>query len=166
VNTNLICNTPTSCNSALPYAPPSGTNATFRYTLRSDMFFHDGKQVTSFDVAFSYLSLLATGAFQSSGSSPIIAITVLSPVQFDFNVNSIGPTTAFTLAWPLVMPGRLLDWNVSEQLGLGHHELQLGLLLLPGTVQHQFCHYRLKRTPTVVCDIGAGLTIVHSQQPT
>ena len=38
---------------SLTYPPPPGTTQTFRFTLRSDLFFQDGRKVTSFDVAFS-----------------------------------------------------------------------------------------------------------------
>src|SRR6266699_1572730 len=63
-------------NSGLTYTPPGPscsvdptkcTTQTFRFTLRSDMFFQDGRKVTSFDVAFSYLALKGTGAFAGGG---------------------------------------------------------------------------------------------------
>src|SRR5207249_10697321 len=67
-------------NSSLTYTPPRGppssqnptglpTVASFRFTLRSDMFFQDGRKVTAFDVAFSYLALKASGAFADRKST-------------------------------------------------------------------------------------------------
>lgn len=90
----------------LTYVPPPGTVSSFRFTLRSDMFFQDGRKVTSFDIAFSYLSLMATGAFQSEGLAPITGITILGPSQFDVNVNAVGPFTLNYLTSPRIMPGR------------------------------------------------------------
>ena len=103
-------------NSSLTYTPPRGqptptrpdglpTVASFRYTLRSDMFFQDGRKVTSFDVAFSYLALKAVGAFASGGAAPMNGITILGPSQFDINVNAVGPFTLLTLSGLPVMPG-------------------------------------------------------------
>jgi hypothetical protein len=96
-------------NGGLTYTPPSGTTQTFRFTLRSDLFFQDGRKVTSFDIAFSYMSLLGTGAFQSGGASPTTGITILSPTQFDINVASVGPFTKLFLTGLTVLPGR--DWT-------------------------------------------------------
>jgi len=92
-------------NSSLTYTPPQGTVASFRYTLRSDMFFQDGRKVTSFDVAFSYLALKAVGAFASGGAAPMTGVTILGPSQFDINVNAVGPFTLLTLSGLPVMPG-------------------------------------------------------------
>ncbi len=93
-------------NVQLTYVPPPGTQDSFRLTLRSDMFFQDGRKVTSFDVAFSYLSLMATGAFQSVSLAPITGITILGSNQFDVNVNAAGPFTLNYLTSPTIMPGR------------------------------------------------------------
>ena len=90
---------------SLTYPPPPGTTQTFRFTLRSDMFFQDGRRVTSFDVAFSYLALKSTGAFAGGGAAPVTGITILSPSQFDINLNSVGPFTLLTLSGLPVMPG-------------------------------------------------------------
>ena len=93
-------------NTLLSYVPPPGTISTFRYTLRSDLFFQDGRRVTSFDVAFTYLSLLANGAFQGSFLSSISGMTLLGPTQFDVNVKSVGPFSPIYLTSPTVLPGR------------------------------------------------------------
>jgi hypothetical protein len=92
-------------NSSLTYTPPSQTTQTFRFTLRSDLFFQDGKKVTSFDVAFSYLALKGTGAFAGGGAAPMTGVTILGPSQFDINVNSVGPFTLLTVSGLPIMPG-------------------------------------------------------------
>src|SRR6266581_834763 len=66
----------------------------------------DGKPVTSFDVAFSYLSLLANGAFVSGGAATLSGVTILSPTQFDLNLKSTGPFTRLFLTGLPIMPGR------------------------------------------------------------
>lgn len=102
-------------NSQLTYTPPGGgcnspggtcTFATFRYTLRSDLFFQDGRKLTAFDVAFSYLSMKATGAFGSWATEPMLGVTILSPTQFDLNLNNFGPFTGENLRSITIEPGR------------------------------------------------------------
>jgi hypothetical protein len=93
-------------NSQLTYTPPTGTTTTYRFTLIPGLTFQDGSPVTAFDVAFSYLSLLGTGAFQSGGASPINGITILGPHQFDFNLNSQGPFTLTGITGLTIMPAR------------------------------------------------------------
>jgi len=93
-------------NSSLGYPAPAHTQTTYRFTLRPDLYFQDGRQVTSYDVAFSYLTLLGSGAFQSSGASTMTGITVLQPHQFDISVNSLGPFTLPNLTGLTIQPGR------------------------------------------------------------
>jgi len=69
------------------------------------MFFQDGRKVTAFDVAFSYLALKSTGAFAGGGAAPMNGVTILGPSQFDINVNAVGPFTLLTLSGLPVMPG-------------------------------------------------------------
>jgi hypothetical protein len=92
-------------NSSLTYTPPPKTAFSFRFTLRNDMFFQDGRKVTSFDVAFSYLALKSTGALIGAGAAPMIGVTVLNPTQLDFNVNAVGPFTLQTLSSLPILPG-------------------------------------------------------------
>jgi len=90
---------------SLTYPPPPGTTQTFRFTLRSDLFFQDGRKVTSFDVAFSYLALKSTGAFAGGGAAPVTGITILSPSQFDINLSTVGPFTLLPLTSLPILPG-------------------------------------------------------------
>jgi hypothetical protein len=98
-------------NNALTYTPPAGTTTTIRFTLRPDIFWHDGQRLTSWDVKFSYLTLNATGAFQGSVLSPMTGVTVLGPTQLDLNLRSSGPFTEFTATTPTVLPGRYWSGN-------------------------------------------------------
>lgn len=90
---------------ALTYTPPAGTVSTFRFTLRSDLFFQDGRKMTAFDVAFSYLSLKATGALSGTGAAPMTGITILGPNQFDIGANAVGPFTQQSLFGLPILPG-------------------------------------------------------------
>jgi hypothetical protein len=92
--------------SALTYQPPPGTTQTFRFTLRSDLFFQDARKVTAFDVAFSYLSLKGTGALAGGGADPVTGITILGPLQFDINLSGVGPFTLASLTGLPILPGR------------------------------------------------------------
>ena len=93
-------------NSGLPYVPPPNTVTSFRFNLRNDVYFQDGKPVTVFDVAFSYLSMLGSGALLGAGATPMTGITILSPHQFDIGISSIGPFTLPNLTKVPILPGR------------------------------------------------------------
>jgi hypothetical protein len=85
---------------------PAHTLTTYRFTLRDDLYFQDGRPVTSYDVAFSYLSLVGSGAFGGTGAAPMTGITVLSPHQFDIGVSSLGPFTLPNLTGLAIVSGR------------------------------------------------------------
>jgi hypothetical protein len=108
-------------NSALGYAPPTGTTDNFRFHLRQDLFWHDLSRVTAWDVQFSFASLLFNGAFSSAGLAPILPlsgncnatpgncadqITVLGEFQFDVHVYQHGPFTRLGLMTIPIIPGR------------------------------------------------------------
>ena len=93
-------------NSALTYTPPQGTVLTYRFTLQPNLVWQDGTRVTSWDVRFTYLSCKAAGAFQCGGLAPVTGVTVLTPSQFDINVNAFGPFTKQSLTSPTIIPGR------------------------------------------------------------
>src|SRR5438105_2933752 len=116
----------------LTYTPPAGTVLTYRFTLMPNLSWQDGKPVTSFDVAFSYLSLLANGAFQSGGASTLSGVTILSPTQFDLNLKSTGPFTRLFLTGVSIMPGRY--WTCGTGAGLGQN-CAPGNIMNPGTGQ-------------------------------
>jgi hypothetical protein len=93
-------------NSGLGYSPPPGTVSSFRFTLRNDLYWQDGRQVTPWDVKFSYLTLQATGAYQGSVLAPVAGVTIVSQSQFDINVNAVGPFTVLSLTSVSIFPGR------------------------------------------------------------
>jgi hypothetical protein len=80
------------------YNPPAGTLTTYHFFLRNDVYFQDGRPVTAYDVAFSYLSMAGSGAFLGAGAAPVTGITVLGPRVFDISVNSLGVFTLLNLA--------------------------------------------------------------------
>ena len=98
--------TPSCTTTTLGYTPPPNTQATYRFTLRPDLYFQDGRQVTAYDVAFSYLSLVGSGAFQSGGATDMTGVTVLQSHQFDISVSSLGPFTLPNLTGLTIQPGR------------------------------------------------------------
>jgi ABC-type transport system substrate-binding protein len=97
-------------NSALGYTPPAGTVSSYRVTLRPDLYWHDGTQVSPWDVKFTMQTLKATGAFQGSVLAPLAGVTVIGRHQFDVNVNAVGPFTLASLTSVTVIPGRY--WSV------------------------------------------------------
>src|SRR2546427_2986473 len=103
----------------LTYTPPAGTVLTYRFTLMPTLNWQDGKPVTAFDVAFSYLSLLANGAFVSGGAATLSGATILSPTQFDLNLKSTGPFTRLFLTGLPVMPGRYWTCGTGTQPSTG-----------------------------------------------
>jgi hypothetical protein len=117
----------------LNYIPPLGTVDTLRYTLRSDLFFHDGRPVTAWDVKFSWATLLANGAFIGSGLAPVVCnvpgcvdgFDVLGPQQIDIHLSvARGPYTAFHVGITPVFPGRY--WSGPCALGTWDSDVAAG----------------------------------------
>jgi hypothetical protein len=115
-------------NTQLNYVPPGctsqtvcgagGTVDTFRFTLRNDIFFHDNRKVTAWDVQFSYATGFTNGAFFYGGTAPMVCttpgncsdgVTVLSPTQLDVHVFEHGPFTRIGISGNWILPGR--DWS-------------------------------------------------------
>jgi hypothetical protein len=110
---------PATTNS-LGYTPPAGTTVTYRISLRSDIFWqndnsgsHPAKAVTSWDVAFSYLSLVATGSFQGAGASGMTGVTIINQATFDLNLNAAGPFTPLYVGSLPIIPG--MYWSSAGQ---------------------------------------------------
>lgn len=93
-------------NSSLGYPAPAHTLTTYRFTLRPDLYFQDGRQVSSYDVALTYLSMVGSGAFLGAGAASMTGIAILGPHQFDISVSSLGPFTLLNLASLPILPGR------------------------------------------------------------
>lgn len=91
------------------YTPPSGTLVTYHFTLLSGFvqpYFQDSRPVTAYDVAFSYLSMVGSGAFLGTGASTTTGITVLTINAFDIGVSSRGPFTLPNLGSIPILPAR------------------------------------------------------------
>ena len=89
---------------------PTGTctnaaGCTYRFILSTYLTWQDGRPVTAYDVAFSYLSLVGSGAFLGVGGASISGITILSPLQFDISVKSNGPFELSSLTGLPIIPG-------------------------------------------------------------
>jgi hypothetical protein len=93
-------------NSSLNYIAPAHTLTTYRFTLRPDLYFHDGRPVTAYDVAFSYLSLVGTGANLGVSASQMTGITLLGSHQLDIGMSSTGPFVLPNLTSIPILPGR------------------------------------------------------------
>ncbi len=87
------------------YVPPPGTVNIVRYTLRNDIFWQTGQKVTAWDLAFSYVSLRATGVFNGGGLAAMTGVKVLSPLVVDIDLNGLGPYTRQSIS-TYVFPGR------------------------------------------------------------
>jgi hypothetical protein len=98
----------------LGYAAAAGTVATYRFTLRGDIFWqsdsvgmaHPARPLTSWDVRFSYLTLKSTGSFQGGVLSPVTDVHVIDKQTFDINLAAIGPFIIFNITAPTIIPGR------------------------------------------------------------
>jgi len=101
----MTINTVQLSNSSLSYQPPAHTATTYRFTLRSDLYFQDARRVTGYDVAFSYLSMVGSGAFLGTGASTMTGVTILGPSQFDIGVSSVGPFILPNLTSVPIVPG-------------------------------------------------------------
>jgi hypothetical protein len=95
-------------NSQLTYQPPPGTMTTYRFNLLTPqgLTFQDGRAVTSFDVAFSYLTLSYTGSMLGGTLANVTGITILGPRQFDIGLSSWGPFILPAITAPPILPGR------------------------------------------------------------
>jgi hypothetical protein len=108
-----------ACVGGVAGSPPGCTVLTYRMTLMPNLSWQDGRPVTAFDVAFSYGTMLANGAFQSGGASVLTGVTILSPTQFDLNIKSFGPFTKLTLTGIPIFPGRYWTCGTGTQPSSG-----------------------------------------------
>jgi hypothetical protein len=107
---------------AAPVQPCFPASAVFnlRLNLRNDIFFHDGKQLTGYDVKFAFATLAANGAFFGSSLSPMTCahsstavffgctdgVTVKSKTAVDIHLDSFGTFTNISVGTTFVFPGR------------------------------------------------------------
>ncbi|HZY93700.1 MAG TPA: hypothetical protein VFE98_02430 [Candidatus Bathyarchaeia archaeon] len=67
---------------------PPGTAADVKFSLRNDIFFHNGKQVTSSDYLFSWLAFAATGGLINPLTAGIVGVRIQNDFNFVVNLNS------------------------------------------------------------------------------
>ena len=111
-------------NNQLGYVPPPGTIATYRFALRNDIYWQDKTRLTAWDVAFSYLSLKATGSFQGAQLAAMTGVKVISSTQIDVSVSGNGPFTKLALTSPTIIPGRY--WSQNCQGGIWDGNVAIG----------------------------------------
>jgi Bacterial extracellular solute-binding proteins, family 5 Middle len=116
VSTAQLTNSSLIYNGGVTGAPAS-TLLTYRFTLRPDLYFQDGNPVTAYDVAFSYLSMVQSGAFLGTGATTMSGITILNPHQFDIGVKSNGPFELATLTGIPIVSARY--WTTAGQSAWG-----------------------------------------------
>ena len=104
---------------------PGGTADNLRLTLRNDLFWQDNRKVTTWDLQFSYATLLANGAFFLGAplasmvcitSSCSEGLTILSPTQVDLHISHISPFTQFGIATVPILPGRYWSANCAGSI--------------------------------------------------
>jgi hypothetical protein len=93
-------------NSQIGYTPAAGTTTSFRFTLRNDIFFHDGAPLTSFDVKYSYKTYQASGGPASVGLVQMTDVHALNSRTFDVNLSTFGPFTLYFIGSSPIIPGR------------------------------------------------------------
>ena len=180
LSTNQFINWMTESDSmlsALIYTPPPGTVVTYRFTLRPDLTWQDRTPVTAYDVAFTYLSMVGSGAFLGSVASTMTGITVLGLRTFDINLNSLGPFVLPNIGSVPIVPGRFWTnagrsfWDnavgtcsTSSSCGIAQYTLSGSAvnpcIVISGTACSIFPNTLMTINPA---DISAGFDPIHSQ---
>jgi extracellular solute-binding protein (family 5) len=177
-------------NSQLTYAPPSGTTTTIRNNLRHDLFWQDGQQVTAYDVAFTYISMIAIGSPIQFPLSLISGITILSKYSFDINLYSPGPFTESNVGSVTIIPGHLWSscastwssfiagqtlpssvlpssggcWDTTTTMASPSFDpISSGVLIGSGAFE---CQNTGANTAKPVGDLGTGCSNTNTQNPT
>jgi len=139
--------------SGLSYTPPTGTVLAYRMTLWPGLTWQDSSPVTSFDVAYSYLTLLANGAFQSGGASPLAGVTILSPNTFDLDVNNVGPFTRLFVTGLSIFPGKYWTCGTGTQPSTGSAP---NIIPAPCTVPATVAQNQWSNAVTAATNCGAA----------
>ncbi len=138
---------------SLTYPPPPGTVNTYRFSLMPNLIWQDGGPVTAFDVAFSYLTLKETGSFLGSGLGSMTGITILSPTQFDINVNATGPFALPALVSVPILPGRY--WT---SVGPSSWDYDINTCTSASNTCYPVQFYLSSPSGPVACGSGNGLS--------
>lgn len=135
-------------NSSLGYTAPAHTVTTYRFFLRPDLFFQDGRPVTAYDAAFSYLSMVGSGALLGSGAASLTGVTVLGAHELDIGVNSIGPFVLDKLTTLPILPARY--WT-----GAGRSAWDNGIMACTSAAGCSISQYTLSGS-TVNCSMNCS----------
>jgi hypothetical protein len=130
------------------YQPPAGTLTTYHFTLRNDVYFQDGRSVTAYDVAFSYLSMVGSGSILGAGASSMTGFTVLGLYAFDIGVNTLGPFALFGLTGIPIVSARY--WS-----GVGSSRWNIAMATCSGVTPCAKAQYSLSGS-NVVCPTAGG----------
>src|SRR5437773_10324715 len=130
------------------YTPPPHTLTTYHFTLRNDVYFQDGRPVTAYDVAFSYLSMVGSGAFLGSGAATMTGITVLGPRAFDIAVSAKGPFEVPNITAIPIVSGRY--WT-----NAGTSSWDTAIATCTGTTPCPKAQYALN-VASVICPSASG----------
>jgi hypothetical protein len=107
----MVASDQTLNDTQLGYAPPPGTTASIRATLRNNLQWQDGAKLTSWDVKFTLLTIGPSGfCLICLTLNPIAGVHTLDSFQFDINLKSLSPFTKSELASTMIIPGR--HWSV------------------------------------------------------
>ena len=87
---------------------PSGTVSDIKFSLRSDIFFHDGVQLTSSDFMFSWQAFASTGGVVNPLTAGIVGVKVLNTVNFIVNLNSNSVFALFNAGGIPILPQHIL----------------------------------------------------------
>jgi hypothetical protein len=150
---SVISETNSTVETQSGYEPPPHTILTYHFTLNPSVYFQDGRPVTAYDVAFSYLSMVGSGAFLSTVASTMTGVTVLGPHTFDISVSSTGPFEVPNLTSLPILSGRY--WT-----GVGSSSWDSAISACTGAVSCPNAQYALSGA-TVVCPTGS--VIVNSK---
>jgi hypothetical protein len=146
------------------YQPPSGTSINYHFTLRPGIFFQDGRPVTPFDVAFSYLTLKANGAFLGAGAEQMTGITVLGRNVFDIGVNANGISSLISLESIPILDA--IYWTGAGEAAWSNGVDTCNASCYPAQYTLQPGNPQPICTPTLSCTIHANQMVVSSRQLT
>ncbi len=104
---NTINNVP--CDLAhLGYTPPAGTVEATRFSLRPDIYWHDGERLNSSDVRFSLISYRDTSTASYTGFvQDVVDVHLLSATNFDILFSKHSPFHLLNVATLPIIPAHL-----------------------------------------------------------
>jgi hypothetical protein len=87
---------------------PPGTVSDLKFSLRNDIFFHDGVQLTASDFMFSWQAFANTGGLNNGLTPGIVGVRVQNDVNFVVNLNSNSVYAMFNVGTIPILPQHIL----------------------------------------------------------